>query len=189
MSSIQNVIIEPPHDHNQQKWLCAQRRLRSAWASAQSDQSLCCLHEETLGPLITYWAHSEDSDQTGWMPRLIWVFAGHICNFVAFVMRCLNYVLVILQTLKKKKKNTCIFSFKSWQTNMKTLRNLSRRCYTLKYHITDIKYTYITIKRPSSFIDFHIWTEWLFITTSKKNKLMDGTIYRKEKPRYDDTVA
>ena len=24
------------------KWVCAQRRLRSAWASAQSDQSLCC---------------------------------------------------------------------------------------------------------------------------------------------------
>ena len=24
------------------KWLCAQRRFRSAWASAQSDQSLCC---------------------------------------------------------------------------------------------------------------------------------------------------
>ena len=23
-------------------WLCTQRRLRSAWASAQSDQSLCC---------------------------------------------------------------------------------------------------------------------------------------------------
>ena len=33
------------------KWLCAQRRLRSAWASAQSDQSLrCCPHEEALGP-------------------------------------------------------------------------------------------------------------------------------------------
>ena len=29
------------------KWLCAQRRLRSAWASAQSDQSLRCPH---LGP-------------------------------------------------------------------------------------------------------------------------------------------
>ena len=26
------------------KWLCAQRRLRSAWASAQSDQSLRCPH-------------------------------------------------------------------------------------------------------------------------------------------------
>ena len=29
-----------------------------------------------LGSLATHWAHSEDSDQTGWMPRLIWVFAG-----------------------------------------------------------------------------------------------------------------
>ena len=32
------------------KWLCTQQRLRSAWASAQSDQSLCCPHEETLSP-------------------------------------------------------------------------------------------------------------------------------------------
>ena len=32
------------------KWVCAQRRLRSAWASAQSDQSLCCPHEESLDP-------------------------------------------------------------------------------------------------------------------------------------------
>ena len=30
------------------KWLCAQRRLRSAWASAQSDQRLRCPHEESL---------------------------------------------------------------------------------------------------------------------------------------------
>ena len=29
----------------------------------------------------------EDSDQTGWMPRLIWVFAGRTCHFVGFVMR------------------------------------------------------------------------------------------------------
>ena len=32
------------------RWLCAQRRLRSAWASAQSDQSLRCPHEESFGP-------------------------------------------------------------------------------------------------------------------------------------------
>ena len=32
------------------KWVCAQRRLGSAWASAQSDQSLRCLHEESIGP-------------------------------------------------------------------------------------------------------------------------------------------
>ena len=31
---------------------CAQQRLRSAWASAQSDQSLCRPHEESLGPYL-----------------------------------------------------------------------------------------------------------------------------------------
>ena len=37
---------------NQQNGRCAQRRLRSAWASAQSDQSLCCPYKERLGPLL-----------------------------------------------------------------------------------------------------------------------------------------
>ena len=32
------------------EWVCAQRRLGSAWASAKSDQSLRCPHEESLGP-------------------------------------------------------------------------------------------------------------------------------------------
>ena len=62
-------------EQNQQNGTCAQRRLRSTWASAQSDQSSLSAWRK-LGPLATHWAHSEDSDQTGWMPRLIWVFAG-----------------------------------------------------------------------------------------------------------------
>ena len=33
-------------------WLCAQRRLRSAWASAQSDQNHHRPHEEALGPKL-----------------------------------------------------------------------------------------------------------------------------------------
>ena len=37
---------------NQQNDLCAKRRLRSAWASAYSDESLRCPHEETLGPQL-----------------------------------------------------------------------------------------------------------------------------------------
>ena len=32
-------------------------------------------------------ANSKDSDQTGQMPRMIWVFALHTCHFVGFVMR------------------------------------------------------------------------------------------------------
>ena len=43
------------------------------------------------GSLATNWAHTEDSDQTGQMPRLIWVFAGRTCHFVGFVMRRLIY--------------------------------------------------------------------------------------------------
>ena len=31
-------------------------------------------------------ADSEDSDQTGRMSRLIWVFTGHTGNFVGFIM-------------------------------------------------------------------------------------------------------
>ena len=35
------------------KWLCAQRRLRSAWAFAQSDQHLRSQHEESLDPYLS----------------------------------------------------------------------------------------------------------------------------------------
>ena len=45
-----------------------------------------------LGSLCTHWVHSKDSDQTGRMPRLIWVFAGHTGHFVGFLMKCLIYV-------------------------------------------------------------------------------------------------
>ena len=67
------------------KWVCAQRRHRSAWASTQSDESSLSAWRK-LGSLVTHWAHSEDSDQTGRMPRLIWVFAG--CTVTLLVWSC-----------------------------------------------------------------------------------------------------
>ena len=54
----------------QTKRLCAQRRLRSAWASAQSDQSFRCALMIAKDPSFLH-ADSEDSVQTGRMPRLI----------------------------------------------------------------------------------------------------------------------
>ena len=45
--------------------------IRPVW----SESSLSAWRK--LGSFATHWAQSEDSDQTGWMPRLIWVFAGH----------------------------------------------------------------------------------------------------------------
>ena len=46
-----------------------------------------------LWALATYWAHSEVSDQTGWMQRLIWGFNGRICHFVGFVVMRPKYLL------------------------------------------------------------------------------------------------
>ena len=44
---------------NQQNGMCAQRRLRSAWASTQSDQNLRCPHEEAdaQADLSLHWVH------------------------------------------------------------------------------------------------------------------------------------
>ena len=50
---LSNSISDKHLSHNMTKptkCVCTQQRLRSAWASAQSDQSLRCPHEESLGP-------------------------------------------------------------------------------------------------------------------------------------------
>ena len=49
-------------------------------------------------------ADSEDSDQTGRMPRLIWVFAGRTYHFVGFVTRwlkCSAHEIMALFVLRK----------------------------------------------------------------------------------------
>ena len=42
---------------------------------------------------------SKDSDQTGRMPRLIWVFAGRTCHFVGFVTRRLKLLMARLNEI------------------------------------------------------------------------------------------
>ena len=63
--------------------------IRPVW----SESSLCA-QWVAKDPSFLH-ADSEDSDQTGQMPRLIWVFAGRTCYFVGFVMRRLiwNYTV------------------------------------------------------------------------------------------------
>ena len=58
-------------------------RIRPVW----SESSLSAWRK--LGSLATHWTHSKDFDQTGRMPRLIWVFAGCTSHFVGFVVRWL----------------------------------------------------------------------------------------------------
>ena len=67
---------KPLHD-NANKIACAPSKDWSAWESAHFDQSSLSTWRK-LGSLPTRWVHSEDSDQTGLMPRLIRVFAGRL---------------------------------------------------------------------------------------------------------------
>ena len=67
------------------KWGCAQQRLGSAWASAQSDPSSLSAWRK-LGSLATHWVHSEDwSDWPDVQadPSLRWAHT----RFVGFVVR------------------------------------------------------------------------------------------------------
>ena len=61
--------------------------------------------------LATHWAHSEDSDQAGRMPRLIWVFTGRTCQYVGFVMRRLNYYSVFSSSCCYGKAVLCLWFF------------------------------------------------------------------------------
>ena len=64
------------------KWLCAQQRLRSAWASAQTDQSLCCA--------------LKTQDFFMWTAktviRLIWVFPGRTA--ILLVLSCRGSIAI-----------------------------------------------------------------------------------------------
>ena len=67
------------------KWVCAQRRqislgIRPVW----SDSSLCAKWV-AKDPRFLH-ADRENSDQTGRMPRLIWVFAGR--TLILLVLSC-----------------------------------------------------------------------------------------------------
>ena len=113
-----SLLIKMSHDMTKPtKWLCTLctlRRLRLAWASAQSSLSVW----RNLGSLATktqislgtrpVWSESllcaqwvakdprflhtdiEDSNQTGRMPRLIWVFTGCTLTLLVLSCRCSN---------------------------------------------------------------------------------------------------
>ena len=70
------------------KWVCPQWRLRSVWASPQSDQSLRCPHEETL--VLSYPLSAQRRLWPAWADAqadlsLRWAHT----HFVGFVMLCL----------------------------------------------------------------------------------------------------
>ena len=73
------------------KWHVRQAKIHISLGTCQSDQSLLCTQWVAKNPSFLH-IDREDSDWTGQMPRMIWVFSGRTCHFVDFVMRWL-YVL------------------------------------------------------------------------------------------------
>ena len=72
---------------NQQSGMRDQQRLiRPVWS-----ESSLCTQWVAKDPSFLH-VDSENSDQAGWMPRLIWVFAGRTGHFVGFVMRQLIFI-------------------------------------------------------------------------------------------------
>ena len=53
--------------------------------------------------LASHWGHSQDSDQTGQMPRLIWVFAGCTAYSIVFVILWLIFHAKQTGISKKRK--------------------------------------------------------------------------------------
>ena len=77
------------------KWVCAQRRLRSAWTSAQSDQSLRCPHEESLAHYLPTERTAKSLIRLGGCPG--WSESSLVhTHFIGFVMswlKCLNPIV------------------------------------------------------------------------------------------------
>ena len=66
--------------------LCAQRRLRSARASAQSDQSLRCPHEEPLGPYLPIERTAKTLIRLGGCPG--WSESSLAAQVIVLVLLC-----------------------------------------------------------------------------------------------------
>ena len=96
---------EPRHDKtNKMSVRPAKTQISLGICLVWSESSLSAWRN--LGSLATYWAHSEDSDQTGWMPRLIWVFAGRTLILLVLSCRGSNAVLCVFNTIVVE----CIFA-------------------------------------------------------------------------------
>ena len=88
------------------KWPCAKWRLRSAMGIRRvwSESSLCAQWVAKDQNFLH--VDSEDSDQTGRMPGLIWVFAWRTYYFVDFVIRRLKYKMCDVKLRKANSSKT-----------------------------------------------------------------------------------
>ena len=83
-------IYEMPHDKTN----------NPVWSESSLSAS------RIIGSLATHKTHSEDSDQTGQMPRLIWVFAGRTAILLGYVVLRLIFAMLGPQNIRTLKYRT-----------------------------------------------------------------------------------
>ena len=110
------------------KWHVRPAKIRPGIRPDWSGSSLSA--RKSLGSLAIHWVPSEDTDQTGRMPSLIWVFAGRTCHFVGFIMRRLIYF--------------------EWNRNYNSQSNMENKYCQVAHHT-------IIIITTTLFQDDHIW--------------------------------
>ena len=129
-STNQTNKIEPLHDRTNNLTVRPAKTpislgIRPVW----SDFSLC-IQLVAKNPKFLH-ADSEDSDQTGQMPRLIWVFPG--CTVILFVLSCCGSIdelfcitffqsLIPIQSGAKKGKSSLIIEVEDLKEFKKLLR-------------------------------------------------------------------
>ena len=132
---------------NQQNGMCVQRRL-IIWAATWQNQQVTVHPAKTwislgirpvwsesslsswrkLGSLATHWVHREDSDQTGWMPRLKWGCAG--CTVILLVLsrggsyyvhspKMSLYLISVIQSLCRSESKTPRTGYSNGKSTLK----------------------------------------------------------------------
>ena len=86
------ILNEPRHDKTNNVAVRPAKTqislgIRPVWSESSRSEY------RKLGSVATHWAHSEDSDQTGRMPRLIWVFAGRTLTLLVLSCRGSNALI------------------------------------------------------------------------------------------------
>ena len=110
--------FEPPHDKTRKWAVCPAMTqisfgIRPVWS--ESSLSTWKKKKKNSGSSATDWTHCEDSDQTGRMSRLIWVFVGRTYHFVGFVMRWLIWKIGIYSFYMPSTMKIRTFWNADWQ--------------------------------------------------------------------------
>ena len=103
-SNMEN-LFKPPHDKTSSVAVRpAKTQISLGGCPVWSAASLCAWRK--VWSLATHWTHSEDSDQPGRMPRLIWVFVVRIATLLALSwggsFYCCNESIIRLSPVTRK---------------------------------------------------------------------------------------